>query len=78
MRIPRCDIDGVGEGGSDLNFKATQTERQRKTEENVDGRPVGARRAGVRWKRKETAVGISLRECAYVDMWEWDVLNVFL
>ena len=39
--------------GSDRNFKAHRQkdkETQRKTEENVDGRPVGARRAGVRWR----------------------------
>ena len=29
-------------------------ERQIKTEENVDGRPVGARRAGVRWRGSST------------------------
>ena len=29
-------------------------ERQRKTEENVDGRPVGAPRAGVRWMTRKT------------------------
>ena len=40
--------------GSGRNFKALQTERQRKTEENVDGRPVGALRAGVRWRGSST------------------------
>ena len=60
MKIPRCDIDGVGEGvekGSHRNFKAHRQkdrERQSKTEENVDGRPVGARRAGVRWRGSST------------------------
>ena len=29
-------------------------ERQRKTEENVDGRPVGARRSGGRWRGSNT------------------------
>ena len=39
--------------GSDRNFKAYRQkdkERQRKTEENVDGRPVGGPRAGIRWR----------------------------
>ena len=32
----------------------TQTEKKRKTKENADGRPVGARRSGVRWRGSNT------------------------
>ena len=72
MKIPRCDIDGVGEGvekGSHRNFKAHRQkdrERQSKTEENVDGRPVGAPRAGVRWR------GSSEREMMLITIFAGD------
>ena len=51
--------------GSDRNFKAYRQkdkERQRKTEENVDRRPVVAPGAGVRWRGSSTgAPGAGLR-----------------
>ena len=36
--MPRCDIDGVGEGRlrGDRNLKASQTERQRKTKKDKE------------------------------------------
>ena len=40
LKIPRGDIDGVGEGKY-RNFKASQTERQRKTETKKDRRYYG-------------------------------------
>ena len=71
MKIPRCDIDGVGEGvekGSHRNFKAHRQkdrERQSKTEENVDGRPVGARR-----KAQQGDGEISRRDtCSWTEFW---------
>ena len=51
--------------GSDRNFKAYRQkdkERQRKTEEEVDRRPVVAPGAGVRWRGSSTgAPGAGLR-----------------
>ena len=48
--------------GGDRNLEASQTERQRKTEENVDRRPVVAPGAGVRWRGSSTgAPGAGLR-----------------
>ena len=35
-------------------MQGSHTERQRKTKENVEGRPVGARRSGGRWRGSNT------------------------
>ena len=51
---------GFREKGSRLH-RQKDRERQSKTEENVDGRPVGARRAGVRWRGSSTFVCVLLK-----------------
>ena len=43
-----------GESEVTETSRLTRTERQRKTKENVEGRPVGARRSGGRWRGSNT------------------------
>ena len=63
--------------GSDRNFEASQTERQRKTKENVDGRRVEARRSGVRRRGSNTRasgsgpwIALDDDDVYYLTLWE--------